>query len=134
PHRGLSSRSTPATKNESPADFIPVPLPRSGTPVSQQVVIRVPVHVSPQIFAVGALHDPDLGALAAGHRVESIRLGIDRVDHLLAGPSPVRTAEMSDALVRVLPRLFVNACDLRVCHELPPPPRGHSGHFNHYTP
>jgi hypothetical protein len=53
---------------------------------------------------------------------EGIRIGVYRVDHLLAGPPPPAAAcpaKASDPLMRVIPWLLVYALHLYIGHKLP---------------
>ena len=70
------------------------------------------------ILAIGTVHHRDIGALATDLGKEGVCLGIDRIDHLLAGPFPFTTAKVSNTFMRVIAGLLVDAGNLNVCHAL----------------
>jgi hypothetical protein len=75
--------------------------------------------VRAQVWTVRALNHPDVRALTTYLRMERIRLGVDRLDDLLACPFPSAAAwstQMSYPLVRVVARFLVYACNDDIGH------------------
>jgi hypothetical protein len=75
--------------------------------------------MSPDIFSVRSINDPNVGALAADHRKKCIGPIFDRLDDLRPRPLPASTSKMRDSFVRIVSRLLVNAGDLYVGQFVP---------------
>ena len=84
---------------------------------SQQVVIPFGIRVCPKIFAGWSANYADVRLFPIDKRVKCICLRFDRCDHLLECPFPARPAEMSNSFVRILARLFINACYEGIRHQ-----------------
>jgi hypothetical protein len=76
--------------------------------------------MSPNIFSVRSINDPNVGAFAADHREKCIGPIFDRLDDLRSGPLPASTSKVCDSFVRIVSRLLVNAGDLYVWQFVPP--------------
>ena len=76
--------------------------------------------MSPNIFSVRSINDPNIGALAADHREKCIGPIFDRLDDLRSRPLPAGTSKVRDSFVRIVSRLLVNAGDLYVRQFVPP--------------
>jgi hypothetical protein len=60
------------------------------------------IGVGPDVLAVGAIHDGDVGARVVRERVESVLTAFDLADDVSAGPLALGVPEVRDALVGVV--------------------------------
>jgi hypothetical protein len=74
--------------------------------------------VCSHVRTVCPIDDSDIGTPSTDKREKRVRLFLNRLDNLLTGPMPRRTAKVSDTLMRVVSRLLVDAGHLNVCHDV----------------
>jgi hypothetical protein len=96
--------------------------PKKGSPIGafsqrQKIVIPLTIGMGSDVFAVLAVDDADIGSFTIHQRKERVRMLFNRLDYLLASPSPTGTAKMSDSLMGIVSWLFIDAGNLHVCHR-----------------
>jgi len=68
---------------------------------SEQIIVPNAVRECPEIFAGWTVDNTDVSTLTADHREKGVRLGFNRGDYLLTGPTPLWATQMRDALVLI---------------------------------